>query len=277
MIEEGININEQESFFKRNNNISVQRDGTSLKRIDFLDRRVYKRSEGVYYPSVTSILSAMPADAFFLQWLGDLGNKNAELVRNQAAKEGTQVHEGIEKLLKGQALDWVDEYGNAKYNLLVWKMLLKFQRFYELVKPQTLGSEMFLYSDTYKYAGTTDYLCKVGDETWLIDFKTSNHVGLSYNLQLSAYGKALQELKGIKADRHGVLWLKASTRSEKFDPKKGICQGEGWQLIFDPDPNKSFEIFKHVHEIYKTLNPKIEPYTSSYPTQIVLSVEDVGE
>lgn len=274
MIEEGININEQESFFKRNSNISIERESNSLKRIDFLDRRVYQRSEGVYYPSVTSILSAMPSDPFFLQWLGELGNKNAELVRNQAAREGTQVHEGIEKLLKGEKLDWVDEYGNARYNLNVWKMLLRFQDFYNTVKPETLASEMFLYSDKYQYAGTTDFLCsvKIPDmkETWLIDFKSSNHVGLSYNLQLSAYGKALEEMKGIKADRHAVLWLKASTRSRRFDLKKGICQGEGWQLIFDPDPDKSFEIFEHVYAIYKTLNPTIEPYTRSYPVEISL-------
>ena len=212
----------------------------------------------------------MPADPFFLQWLGELGNKNAELVRNQAAREGTQVHEGIEKLLKGEKLDWVDEYGNARYNLNVWKMLLRFQDFYNTVKPVTLASEMFIYSDKYKYAGTTDFLSNVGDETWLIDFKSSNHIGLSYNLQLSAYAKALEEQKQIKPTRNGVLWLKASTRTKKFDLKKGVCQGEGWQVIFDPDPEKSFEIFQHVHEIYKVLNPKIEPYTRSYPVEISL-------
>lgn len=277
MIEEGININEQESFFKRNNNISVARKGKHLERIDFLDRRVYKRSEGVYYPSVTSILSAMPADPFFLQWMQEVG-KNADIIRDRAAREGTQVHEGIEKLVKDkQSLEWVDDYGNARYNLNVWKMLLRFQDFYNTVKPTTLESEMFLYSDTYQYAGTTDYLCQVGDEKWLIDFKTSNHIGLSYDLQLAAYAKALEELHGIKVDRCGVLWLKASTRTAKFLPKQGICQGEGWVVSFVKDVVQAFEIFQHVHAIYKALYPKIEPYTKSYPTSIYLNVEDVGE
>ena len=276
MIEEGININEQESFFKKNNNISVQREEKKLKRIDFLDRRVYQRSEGVYYPSVTSILSAMPADPFFLQWMAEVG-KNADIIRDKAAREGTQVHEGIEKLVKGFGLDWVDSYGNANYNLQVWQMLLKFKDFFEYVKPETLASEMFLYSDTYKYAGTTDYLCKVGDEIWLIDFKTSNHIGLSYDLQLAAYAKALEELKGIKVDRCGVLWLKASTRSKKFLPKQGICQGEGWVISFVKDVDKAFEIFEHVYAIYKVLHPTIEPYTRSYPTEISLQIDDIGQ
>lgn len=269
MIEEGININEKESFFKKNNGITVERENKSLKRIDFCDRRVYEREPGVYYPSVTSILSAYPTSTFFLDWIKDTGH-NADIIRDKAAREGTQVHEGIEKLLKGEKLEWVDEYGNAKYNLAVWNMLLKFQDFYNLVKPKTLASELFLYSDKHRFAGTTDYLCQVEEEKWLIDFKTSNHVGGSYNLQLSAYGKALEEQRGIKADRHAVLWLKAQTRSQKFDAKKGIVQGQGWQLIFDPDPEKSFTVFEHVHEIFKVLNPKIEPYTRSYPVEISL-------
>lgn len=276
MIEEGININEQESFFKRNNNISLGRENKKLKRIDFLDRRVYKRDEGVYYPSVTSILSALPADPFFLQWLSDVG-KNADIIRDKAAREGTQLHESIEKLLKGEAIEWVDEYGNARYNLTVWKMLLKFQNFYEFVEPETLATEMFLYSDKYRYAGTTDYLCRVRDETWLLDWKSSNHCGISYFLQLAAYAKALEERQGIKVDRCGVVWLKASTRSQKFDLKRGVCQGEGWQILFVDDIDKYFNIFLHVYEIYKALNPKVEPYTVSYPTEISLNTSDSGE
>lgn len=272
-----IEVNEHDFIAgsSKDNSRKVVREGGTLKRIDFCGNRCYQRSEGVYYPSVTSILSAMPADPFFLQWIQDVG-KNSELIRDKAAREGTQVHEGIEKLLKGEKLDWVDEYGNARYNLTVWKMLLKFQDFYNLVKPQTLASEMFLYSDKYQYAGTTDYLCQVANETWLIDFKTSNHIGLSYDLQLAAYAKALEELRGIKVDRCGILWLKASTRTAKFVPKQGICQGEGWVVSFVKDIDKAFDVFQHVYAIYKVLYPKIEPYTKSFPTEIYLNIDDIG-
>lgn len=238
-----------------------------LKRIDFCNSRCYERSEGVYYPSVTNILSALPPSGFFLDWIKETGF-NADIIRDRAAREGTQVHEGIEKLLNGEKLEWVDAYGNARYNLTVWQMLLKFQDFYETIKPETIATEMFLYSDKYRYAGTTDFLCKVGNETWLLDHKSSNHCGLSYDLQLAAYAKALEELKGIKVDRCGVLWYKASTRTKKVDLGRGICQGEGWQILFVKDIDRAFEIFQHVHEIYKVLNPKIEPLTKSYPTEI---------
>lgn len=271
IIEEGINIAEKESFFKKNNNIEVQREDKKLKRVDFLGHRCYQTPEGKYYPSVTSILSAFPADPFFLQWLAETGVKNSEIIRDRAAREGTQLHEGIEYLLNGGKLDWVDEYGNARYNLTVWKMLLKFQDFYNLVKPETIETEMFLWSDEYEYAGTTDYLCGVGDETWLLDWKSSNHCSISYYLQLAAYANALKERKGIKIDRCGVVWFKASTRTSKVDLKRNIVQGQGWQILFVEDIQKSFEMFEHVHAIYKILNPKIEPYTVSYPTEISLS------
>lgn len=271
IIEEGINIAEKESFFKKNNNIEVQREDKKLKRVDFLDRRCYLTPEGKFYPSVTSILGAMPADPFFLQWLAETGVKNSEIIRDRAAREGTQLHEGIEHLLNGGKLDWVNPDGTAKYNLTVWKMLLKFQDFYNTVKPETIKTEMFLWSDEYEYAGTTDYLCKVGDETWLLDWKSSNHCGISYYLQLAAYAKALEERKKIKVDRCGVVWFKASTRSTKIDLKRNVAQGQGWQILFVDDIQRHFEMFEHVHAIYKMLNPKIEPYTASYPTEISLS------
>lgn len=269
-MEETIGITQGSSLVKNTPGSRV-RYNHQLKRIDFCDTRCYQRSEDLFYPSVTSILSAFPADPFFLEWMQSVG-KNADLIRDKAAREGTQVHEGIESLLAGNPLNWVDEYGNARYNLQVWQMLLRFQDMYNVIKPKTLATEMFLYSDKYQYAGTTDYLCKVevGDkpERWLLDWKSSNHISPTYNLQLSAYAKALEEKEGIKVDRCGIGWLKASTRTTKVDFKRGILQGAGWQILFVDDIDRSFELFKHVHEIYKSLHPKIEPLTRSYPTII---------
>ena len=86
-----------------------------LKQINFLDRRVYKRAEGVYYPSVTTILNYMPKNNFFMTWLKDVGH-NADLIAKRAADEGTQVHKAIEELVEGNEISWIDDYGNAKYN-----------------------------------------------------------------------------------------------------------------------------------------------------------------
>ena len=99
-----------------------------LKQINFLDRRVYKRSEGVYYPSVTTILQYLPKNKFFENWLKDVGH-NAEIIMQKAGKEGTQVHKAIEILVEGGEISWMDDYGNARYSQIVWEMILKFHDF----------------------------------------------------------------------------------------------------------------------------------------------------
>lgn len=249
-----------------------ERTGEELQRITLPDKRLYKTPENEYAPSVTTILNSLPADPMFLQWLADAG-KGAEVIRNRAAKEGSQTHEGIEQLLKGEQLDWVDNFGNARYSSLVWRMLLRFQDFYNELKPEVLGSEMFLYSKEHQYAGTTDGLFKVGNEIWLLDYKTSNHLDtLRYYAQLAAYAKALEEQKGIKPDKCGILWLKASTRKKSIAPEKGVYQGEGWQISFVDDIEQSFKVFLLAYEMFKITHPKdLEPNTKEYPVSIKLN------
>lgn len=240
----------------------------SLKQVNFCDKRVYCREEGMYYPSVTSILEYMPPDPFLLDYMKMMG-KNMDILRDRAATEGTQVHEAIEKLLSGEKIEWQDDWGNARYNLKVWQMILKFSDFYKTYSPTTIASEMFVYSDTLKYAGTADYVCELDGDVWLIDFKTSTTLSESYKLQLAAYSHALKECKGIEVAKAGILWLKAATR--KRSNKKGVYQGEGWQIVENTEMEKSFRTFNLVREMYNVYNPVVEPYTKSYPTEISLN------
>lgn len=241
-----------------------------LKRIDFLSNRVYQKDkEDTYYPSVTSILNYLPCSAFFLEWLSDVGH-NAEIIRNKAAREGTQVHEAIERMLAGEELNWINDRGSAIYNLQVWQMILRAFEFFSTYKPETIATELFLWSDKHRYAGATDWLGKIDGQTWLLDFKTSNHLSKSYDLQLAAYAKALEECKGIEIDKAGVLWLKAATR--KPSKIQGVYQGEGWQIKEVADLDKDFEAFKNVYKIYELYNPDLaKPIYKSYPTVLKLN------
>ena len=238
-----------------------------LKQINFLDRRVYKRDEGVFYPSVTTILSHLPKGKFFEQWLKDVGH-NADIVARKAAKEGTQVHEAAEQLVLGNEVAWMDDYGRAKYSQLVWEMILKFADFWSTHKPELISAEDFVYSDQYKYAGTADLLVKMDGETWLLDIKTSNQLTRSYNLQLAAYAKAIEEVKGIKVDRTGIIWLKAHSR--KPSTKKGVYQGKGWQVKVIDEIDYNFDLFMNVYKFYQLEHPTTEPIYQSYPTTIKL-------
>ena len=236
-----------------------------LQQINFLDRRVYKRSEGVYYPSVTTILQYMPRNQFFENWLKDVGH-NADLIARHAAKEGTQVHEAAEDLVLGREVAWMDDYGRAKYSQIVWEMILKFAEFWKTNKPELISSEDFVWSDEHKYAGTADIVCKMNGETWLLDIKTSNSIHKSYDLQLAAYAKGLEESKNIKIDRTGIIWLKAHSRGPS--KQKNVIQGKGWKLLQIDEIEKNFELFKMIYNLYSLENPNTEPIYNSYPTTI---------
>tara|TARA_A100001015_G_scaffold317961_1_gene436357 strand:- start:2227 stop:3009 length:783 start_codon:yes stop_codon:yes gene_type:complete len=260
MIKQGTNILKEHAKSRLNFN-------PDLKQINFLDRRVYKRDEGVYYPSVTTILQYMPKNKFFESWLKDVGH-NADLIMRKAGKEGTQVHEAAEKLVLGEEVSWMDDYGNAKYSQIVWEMILKFYDFWSTYKPELISTEEFVWSDTYKYAGTADLLVKMDGEVWLLDLKTSNSLHKSYDLQLASYAKALEEMKGIKINRTGIIWLKAQSRGSS--KKEGVYQGKGWKIKPVDEIEKNFELFKMIYELYKLENPTTEPIYNSYPTTLKL-------
>ena len=258
MIKQGMNILEQNEKKRLDFN-------PELQQINFLDRRVYKRSEGVYYPSVTTILQYMPKNKFFEGWLKDVGH-NADYIMKKAGKEGTQVHEAAEKLVLGEEVAWMDDYGNAKYSQIVWEMILKFAEFWKTNKPELISSEDFVWSDEHKYAGTADIVCKMNGETWLLDIKTSNSIHKSYDLQLAAYAKGLEESKNIKIDRTGIIWLKAHSRGPS--KQKNVIQGKGWKLLQIDEIEKNFELFKMIYNLYSLENPNTEPIYNSYPTTI---------
>jgi hypothetical protein len=237
------------------------------KQINILDQRFYRRNEE-YYPSVSSILNYFPKNQFFHSWLKDVGH-NSDIIASKAAGEGTQVHNAIEDFLQGNEINWVDEYGNVKYNLDVWKMILKFADFWNTHKPTLICAEYHLFSDNFKYAGTADLVVMIKDKRWLIDIKTSNSLHTSYDLQLAAYSKAWNETHNEPIEETGILWLKAATRGEG---KKDTIQGKGWQLKQISDIETNFKMFQNVYEIYKMENPEVKPYTELLPTSVKCSV-----
>ena len=236
------------------------------QQINFLDSRFYKTEAGEYYPSVTSILNFYPKNKFFENWLKDVSH-NSDIIVRKASEEGTAVHNAIESFLQGEELKWMDENGTAKYNLEVWKMILKFSDFWNTHKPELVASEIHLLSHEHKYAGTCDLIVKIQDKLWILDIKTSNSLHTSYNLQLSAYANAWNEISEDKIEKVGLLWLKSSKRKAK----DGKLQGEGWEIV---EPDKSidnyFQMFKNIYEIFSLENPNNKPSFETLPTTVKL-------
>jgi hypothetical protein len=240
---------------------------TTLKQITFPDYRVYKVGENEYYPSVTTILQYMPKNNYFEQWLKDVGH-NADIIMEKAGKEGTQVHEAVENLIKGKEIEWIDDFGHANYSDKVWGMICKFVEFWTEVKPDIIATEEFLVSNTYKYAGTVDIVAEIAGERWLLDVKTSNALHKSYDLQLAAYAKAWEEQFNQKIDKVGIIWLKSTKRTSS--KKEGIYQGKGWEIKVIDNIEHNFELFQMIYRLYQLENPEIEANYKILPTTLKL-------
>tara|TARA_R100001594_G_C4025137_1_gene260014 strand:- start:374 stop:1147 length:774 start_codon:yes stop_codon:yes gene_type:complete len=233
------------------------------KQITLPDSRYYRRN-GKYYPSVTYVLGYYPKGKFFEDWLKKVGY-SADYIVKKAADEGTQVHEMIESYLNNEELNFLSSNGDPLYNPNIWQMFLKFVEWWETYKPTLLETEVHLFSDKLKVAGTCDLVCEIEDELWIIDFKTSNSIQTTYELQTAIYSECYEECFGKKADRQGILWLK----SKKHKPSEGKMQGKGWEMV-EPKrtQDENLDIFNTVRKLFDLENPKHSPVFTEFKTTV---------
>ena len=236
------------------------------KQITMPDSRYYRRN-GKYYPSITYVLQYYPKGKFFEDWLKKVGYASEHIVR-KAGEQGTETHEMIESYLNGEELNFLSASGYPQYDPLVWQMFLRFVDFWETYKPKLIETEVHLFSDQIKVAGTCDMVCEIEidgkTELWIIDFKTSNHLQTTYDLQTAIYGKCYEECYGKKVDRYGVLWLKSSKRG----PKDGVIQGKGWEMYESKRTQEAnIDIFMTVKKLFDLENPKHSPVFTEFRTQ----------
>jgi ATP-dependent exoDNAse (exonuclease V) beta subunit len=230
------------------------------KQITLPDGRYYQRN-GEYYPSVTYVLSHYPKGKFFEDWLKKVGYASEYIVK-KASEEGTQVHEMIEAYLNGEELKFL-EHGIPMYDPNVWQMFLRFVDWWEEYKPTLVEAEVHLFSDELKIAGTCDLVCEIDNELWIIDFKTSNHLQTTYDLQTAIYAQCFEECYGKKINRAGVLWLKSSKRG----PKKGKMQGKGWEMYESSrTQEENLDIYRAVRKLFDLENPSHKPAFTEFRT-----------
>ena len=231
------------------------------KQITLPDSRFYRRN-GNYYPSVTYVLGYYPKGRHFEDWLKKVGYASEHIVK-KAAEEGTQVHEMVEEYLNGAELKFLDKNGYPQYNPDVWQMFLCFVEFWETHKPKLIETEVHLFSDELKVAGTCDLICEINDELWVLDVKTSNHIQPTYELQTAVYTQCYKECYGKDAQRQGILWLKSAKRG----PKKDKMQGKGWEVVeSERTQEENLDIFKTVRKLFDLENPTSSPSFESFRT-----------
>jgi hypothetical protein len=233
------------------------------KQITLPDSRYYRRN-GEYYPSITYILQYYPKGKYFEDWLKQVGN-NADYIVRKAAEDGTQTHGLCESYLNGEELNFLSTSGDPKYDINIWQMFLRFVEFWETFNPVLIETEVHLFSDEWKVAGTCDLVVEIEGKRWVLDIKTSNHLHTTYDFQTAVYGKCYEECFGKKIDHRGILWLKSAKRG----PKKDKMQGKGWEVVESTRTHEEdLNLFKTVKTIFDLENPNHSPSFTEFRTSV---------
>jgi len=164
---------------------------------------VYKVSDGVRVPSVTTILGILNKPAL-LQWAWRCGMEGIDYntIRDTSANIGTLAHYLVMCHLTGQQAE-TNEYAIADLSLAS-NILERFVSWESQHKLETVLVEKPLVSEEFRYGGTIDWYGILDDKPTLLDLKTSGGIYPEYLYQLAAYGSLLRE-QGFDIEEYRIL------------------------------------------------------------------------
>ncbi|MEK7174140.1 MAG: hypothetical protein AAB759_00565 [Patescibacteria group bacterium] len=141
--------------------------------------------DGTWYPRVTKVVGIKSKPALLYYYAAMPNFHTAKNSIEEAAKEGTMVHEAAEAILLGK---------EPQVPEMVAPAIAAFREFLTLndIKTQPEFVERRIMSKDHRYAGTIDALATIGGKFGVLDIKTSQAIYRDYNLQTAAYTVALQ-------------------------------------------------------------------------------------
>jgi hypothetical protein len=159
--------------------------------------------QGERLPSVTTVTGMTPKP-MLVRWAAkiaaaaalddpdkyntaDLAADAADKVKTDAAERGRGVHTLIEVWAGTGA---APEEKDVSPELAGYARA--FRTFLRAWNPVPLFTECVVINTTYGYAGRLDLIARLGEEIWIVDFKTAKAVWPEYRLQLTAYRNAEQ-------------------------------------------------------------------------------------
>lgn len=137
-----------------------------------------------WYPRVTRIVS-IKAKPGLANFYSQVGSKAGQAISEEAAREGTMVHEAVESLILGQ---------KPVIPEIVRPAVRAFENFRTQhdIEVAPDGVERRILNRGHRYAGTVDVIARVDGKLGVLDIKTSQAIYRDYNLQTAAYMDALK-------------------------------------------------------------------------------------
>lgn len=165
--------------------------------------RYYCTPEGLYYPSVTTVLGATADKQWLTEWRESMGEEKAAAEMERAATRGTAVHLMAERFLNNEADPTRDQLKEHVLEFNTLRLYLK--RINNIITQETA-----LWSDVLQMAGRVDCVGEYKGTLSIVDFKTSTsskteHMIQDYWLQTTAYAIMFQERYGIQIDNAVII------------------------------------------------------------------------
>ena len=158
--------------------------------------------DGADYESVTTVLSILSESDRLERWRGDIGNEEADRIRDEAASLGSLVHAAAADPA-GYDLSAISEDESE-----LAQIVAAYRAWSDAYVERVIAVEQTVVSRKYRYAGTLDAVVLMRGDTLptLVDIKTSKAVYKKFDLQTAAYWGALAET-GIQCGRRLIVRL----------------------------------------------------------------------
>lgn len=219
-----------------------------------------------FVPSVTWITDSYPKGIGFYKWLADKGWDEAEAIKTAAGDKGSKVHQAIEQLISGKEVAMTDKFLNKtieqpeELSLEEYGCLMSFVDWFKMMKPIVIDKELTIWNDEHNYAGTLDLIAIIDDQLWVVDFKTSQYVWPTFELQLSAYAQAV---KKILPPEHSDRTINLAVLQLGYKRNKANWK---WTEIED-----QFPLFLAAQQIWKKEHENEQPKQKDYPLSLTLA------
>ena len=210
-----------------------------------------------YVPSVTWITDHYPKGTAFYKWLANKGWDEAEALKIAAGDKGSKVHFAICDLIDGKEVKIDSKYMNPtteemeELTLEEYECILSFVDWVNEVKPKIHHRELTVFNNEFGYAGTIDLICGINDKIYIIDFKTSQNIWPSHELQVSAYKHAYRE----KIDKLAILQLGYKKKKKRYK---------------FTEVDDQFDLFLAAKQIWEKETKGVQPKQKDYPLSIKL-------
>ena len=196
----------------------------SLNRMDSPGGRRYVTANGESLPSVTTILDATKDKSHLDAWVKNVGQEEADRIKNEAALVGTHMHGCLERFIKHRPIEVPTSWLAVRGYRMAMALAEKF--FPDL--DEVWGTEVPLYYPE-RYAGTTDLAAVFRGKTSILDFKQANRMKKrdwieDYFHQLAAYALAHDQLHGTQIEQGVVLMASQDGQIQEF-----VSVGREWQ------------------------------------------------